>query len=409
MKKVFLLITVTVAISFGIFIGRYSGQFTGGAEKAEKKPLYWSDPMDPQVRRPGPGKSQMGMDLVPVYSEETKAAGTSEGIYISPAIVNNLGVRTAPVRKGTLTRGIETVGYIEPNEKKISHINSYTEGWIEKLIVKTLEEPVKKGQLLFQLYSPMLVNAQEEYLIALESKNQHLIDASYKKLLAFRISDQQIQQLNKTRKANQLINVYAPQDGIISTLNVREGAHVQPETEIMSLVDLSSIWMDAQVYEDQATWVKIGEEAEARLPAFPGKVWKGKVDYVYPQVDPMTRTVKARFHFDNPEVILKPNMYATVKLLTESKPDVTIIPIEALIRASEGDHVIISLGKGRFDARPVMAGIESGDQVEILSGLNPGEQVVVSGQFLIDTEANLKSSFQRLEAPKGKSNEDPKK
>lgn len=255
----------------------------------------------------------------------------------------------------------------------------------------------------------MLVNAQEEYLIALESKNQHLIDASYKKLLAFRISDQQIQQLNKTRKANQLINVYASQDGIISTLNVREGAHVQPETEIMSLVDLSSIWIDAQVYEDQATWVKIGEEAEARLPAFPGKVWKGKVDYVYPQVDPMTRTVKARFHFDNPEVILKPNMYATVKLLTESKPNVIAIPIEALIRESKGDHVIISLGNGRFDARPVTAGIESGDQVEILSGLNPGEQVVISGQFLIDTEANLKSSFQRLEAPKGKSNENPKK
>ncbi len=400
MKKSFLFITVIAAMILGVFIGWYSGHFTTNVEKAERKPLYWMDSMDPQTRYPGPGKARMGMELSPVYPEETKATETPGTIHISPAIVNNLGVRTVLASKGTLKRGIETVGYVEPNENKISHINSYAEGWIEKLLVKTLEEPVKKGQLLFQLYSPMLVNAQEEYLIALESKNKYLIDASYKKLLAFRISDQQIQQLKQTRKVNQLINIYAPQNGILSKLNVREGAHVTPQTEIMSLVDLTSIWMDAQIYEEQANWVKVGGAAEARLPAFPDKMWKGEVDYVYPQVDPKTRTVKARFRFDNPDVILKPNMYTYIKLLTEIKPNVLTIPIEALIRTSKGDHVIISLGQGRFDVRSVATGIESGDQVEILSGLNPGEQVVISGQFLIDSEANLKASFQRLETQK---------
>ncbi|OJW51142.1 MAG: efflux transporter periplasmic adaptor subunit [Alphaproteobacteria bacterium 41-28] len=401
MKKNFVFIIGTAAIIVGIIIGRYSSHFTMGIEKAERKPLYWIDSMEPQIHYPSPGKSRMGMELVPIYPEETKATESPGAIHISPTVVNNLGVRMVLVHKGTLSRDIETVGYVEPNENKISHINSYAEGWIEKLIAKTLEEPVKKGQLLLQLYSPMLVNAQEEYLIALDSKNQYLIDASYKKLLAFRISDQQIQQLKQTRKANQLVNVYALQDGIISKLNVREGTHVLPETEIMSLVDLSSIWMDAQIYEDQANWVKVGEVAEARLPAFPGKVWKGEVDYVYPQVDPVTRTVKVRFRFDNPEGILKPNMYANIKLLTESKPNVITIPTEALIRTSKGDHVVISLGDGRFDVRPVTIGIESGDQVEILSGLTTGEQVVISGQFLIDSESNLKSSFQRLEAQKG--------
>ncbi len=409
MKKSFLIIAFAVAIFLGIIIGRTSDYFIAGVKKTEKKPLYWIDSMEPQIHYPGPGKSRMGMELVPIYPDEVKVIDTPGAIRISPTVVNNLGVRTVPVSKGTLARDIETVGYVEPNENKISHINPYAEGWIKRLIVKAAGEPVKKGQLLLQLYSPMLVNAQEEYLIALESKNQHLIDASYKKLLAFRISEQQIQQLKQTRKASALVDIYAPQDGVISELNVREGTRVTPETEIMSLVDLSSIWMIAQVFEDQATSVKVGQVLEARLSAFPGRIWKGEVDYIYPQVDPMTRTLKARFRFDNPEGILKPNMYANIHLLAENKPNVIIIPMEALIRTSQGDHVIISLGEGRFDVRPVIVGIESGDKVEILSELTPGEQVVVSGQFLIDSESNLKASFQRLETQKGGQDENQKK
>lgn len=392
-----LLVIIVLAIVLGMVIGRYSGYFTTTVTQPEKKPLYWIDPMEPQIHYPGPGKSRMGMELVPVYPEGEQAKDEKGVIRISPIVVNNLGVRTAPVVKGTLSRRIETVGYIEPNENKISHIHTYADGWVKNLMVKAVGEPVKKGQLLLQLYSPMLVNAQEEYLIALESKNQNLLEASHKKLLAFRISEQQIRTLKATRKASQLVDIYAPQDGIIEALNIREGMRVTPETEIMSLVDLSSIWIIAQIYEDQADWIKIGQTAEARLSAFPGKVWKGEVEYIYPRLDPITRTLRVRFRFDNLDWILKPNMYTSITILAEPKQNVLSIPLEALIRNSQGDRVIVALGKGRFQVRPVVIGIESGDRVEILSGLKPGELVVTSGQFLIDSEANLKASLQRLE------------
>jgi len=407
MRKPFIIIAIVIALIFGVTVGRYSNYFTPRTEETEKKPLYWIDPMEPKVHYLHPGTSPMGMKLVPIYPE--KAEGKEEGVVrISPALVNDLGVRTAVVKRGTLTRGIETVGYITPNENNISHINSYADGWVEKLIVKTLDEPVKKGQLLLQLYSPMLVNAQEEYLIALDSGNKYLIDASYQKLRAFRISDKQIQQLTQTRKANQLVNMYASQDGFVSQLNVREGAHVMPQTEMMSLVDLSNIWMDGQIFEDQISWVKVGDKAEARFPAFPGRIWRGEVDYIYPQVNSITRAVNVRFRFDNPGIVLKPNMYAYIRLNTKSLHNVISIPLEALIRASQHDYVVIALGDGRFDVSTVVSGIESGDQVQILSGLTPGEKVVVSGQYLIDSEANLKASFQRLEFQKGNQHENQK-
>lgn len=406
MKKSHLIIVIIMAVLIGTLLGHY---FTGTKEvsqltsKTAKKPLYWIDSMEPTIHYPGPGKSRMGMELTPVYPDEVQGDDQST-IRISPTVVNNLGVRTAVIIKGTLARRIETVGFIEPNENKISHIHPYAEGWVKNLVMKAAGEPVKKGQLLLQLYSPMLVNAQEEYLIALGTGNHDLIEASYKKLRAFNISEQQIQQLKATRKSSQLIDIYSPQDGVIAALNIREGMRVTPDTEIMSLVDLSSIWMIAQIYEDQANWVNVGQAAEARLSAFPGKVWNGEVEYIYPQVDPMTRTLKVRFRFDNPNGILKPNMYASLTILAEPKQNVLSIPLEALIRSSQGDHVIVALGDGRFQARLVVTGMESGNQVEILSGLSPGEKVVMSGQFLIDSEANLTAGLQRIETPTNNTN-----
>ncbi|HAT1844408.1 TPA: efflux RND transporter periplasmic adaptor subunit [Legionella pneumophila] len=394
-----LLLIIAVAVILGVLIGRYSAYFTTSVGRPDKKPLYWVDPMEPKIHYQGPGKSRMGMELVPVYPDGAQAKEDKGTIRISSAVVNNLGVRTTPVIKGPFSKQIETVGYIEPNENKIAHIHSYADGWIKKLIVKAVGDPVKKGQLLLQLYSPMLVNAQEEYLIALESKSSDLIEASYKRLLALHISEQQIQQLKKTRKTRQLVDIFAPQDGIIADLPIREGMRVTPETEIMSLVDLSTIWIIAQIYEDQASWVTVGQNAEARVVSFPGKIWKGNVEYVYPRLDPETRNLKVRFRFDNPNDILKPNMYASITVLAEPKQNVVSIPLEALIRSSEGDHVIVALGKGRFQIRPIVTGMESGEHVEILSGLKPGELVVTSGQFLIDSEANLKASMQRLKSP----------
>jgi Cu(I)/Ag(I) efflux system membrane fusion protein len=404
LKKSTLLIIGGVVLLIGVVIGRY----TLKDNSPEKKPMYWIDSMEPQIHYPGPGKSRMGMELTPVYPEESMVNDTSGTLRISPTVVNNLGVRTAVVSKGTLSRDIETVGYVEPNENKISHIHTYAEGWVHKLVVKAEGEPIKKGQLLLQIYSPQLVGAQEEFLIALQSKNKPLIDASYKRLRALNISESQIVKISQSLKSDRLVDVYAPRDGIISMLSIREGMYVMPQTEIMNLVDLSNVWLIAQVFEDQAAWVKVGDVLEARLPAYPGKVLKGEVEYVYPQVDPVTRTLKARFRFNNPEGLLRPNMYANIKLFGKSKPNVITIPIEALIRTSKGDRVVVSTEEGHFDVRPVTIGIESNGQVEVLSGLKTGEKVVISGQFLIDSESNLKSSFERLETQKGEQNDSQK-
>lgn len=384
-------IIVVIALVAGIIIGRFSEK----NPVQEKKPLYWVDTMEPTVHYPGPGKSRMGMELVPIYPEEGQVSDQSS-VRISPTVINNLGVRTAPVVQGELARRIEAVGYVEPNENKISHIHTFADGWIKKLYVKTVGEPVKHDQVILQLYSPSLINVQEEYLIALGSKNQSLIDASEKRLKAFHISEQQIKQLKETRKSSQLIDIYPHQDGIIAALNIREGMRVTPDTEMMSIVDLSSIWMIAQVFEKQADWVKVGEMAEAKVSAFPEKVWKGIVEYIYPQVDPTTRTLKVRFRFNNSDGILKPNMYANISLFSEAKSNVLSIPLEALIRSSQGDRVIVKLSDGQFQARSVKTGIESGDRVEILSGLKAGEIVVISGQFLIDSETNLNAGLERM-------------
>jgi len=359
----------------------------------EKEILYWVAPMDQNYRRDKPGKSPMGMDLIPVYAD---AAESNGGVSISPEVVQNLGVRTTVAERTRLWRGIDTVGYVDYDESKVSHIHLRTEGWIERLTVQSEGERVKKGEFLFELYSPKLVNAQEELVTAMASGNKGLIRASKERLSALGVSDSQIKKLQKDRKIQQRISVYAPQDGVVSTLPVREGMFVQPSMKVMSLGDLSSIWILAEVFERQSAWVKVGQPAEVSLSYQPGKIWQGKVEYIYPDLDPKTRTLKVRLRFDNPDEMLKPNMYANIRIFGGPREDTIVIPIEALIRTGREQRVIISLGDGRFEARAVTAGIESGDYVEILQGIEEGELVVTSGQFLIDSEASMRASLKRI-------------
>ncbi len=359
----------------------------------EKEVMYWVAPMDSNYRRDKPGKSPMGMDLVPYYEGEKEAVGT---VSISPVIVQNLGVRTAKAEMTRLWRGIDTVGYVGYDESKVSHIHLRTEGWIEKLVVESEGDRFKKGELLFDIYSPKLVNAQEELLTALTSKNKGLIRASKERLIALGISKKQIKQLQKSRKVKQRISVYAPQDGVVSDLPVREGMFVNPSMKVMTLGDLSSVWLLAEVFERQSAWVEVGQNAEVNLSYIPGKTWQGKVEYIYPSLDPKTRTLKVRLRFDNPGEQLKPNMYANVKIFGGAKENTIVIPLEGLIRTGREQRVIVALGEGRFEAREVMAGIESGNYVEILNGVNEGDDIVISGQFLIDSEASMRGSIVRM-------------
>lgn len=363
--------------------------------------LYWVAPMDPNYRRDGPGKSPMGMDLIPVYREE---AGADDGeglptVSIAPQMINNLGVRTEPVLRGDLARPIETVGYIDYDANRVSHVHLRIEGWIERLRVRSVGERVSKGDLLFQLYSPQLVNAQEEYVQALQGGNERMRSASRERLLSLGVPEAQVRTLEQSRRVQQTVAIHARQDGVVADLKVREGMYVMPSMEVMTLADLASVWILVDVFERQAAWVQPGQQAQVRIPYLPGQVWEGQVEYIYPSLDPKTRTLKVRLRFDNPGEQLKPNMYAKVSLLADPRAQVLHIPREALIRSGGGERVVLARGEGRFQPVAVKAGIESGERIEILEGLSEGDTVAASAQFLIDSESSLKASFRRMSAP----------
>ncbi len=387
--SVLVAISTTVLFSNALFIPTVATSATD----EDKEVLYWVAPMDANYRRDKPGKSPMGMELIPFYAG---ADGDGSTVSISPTVVQNLGVRTAKAELTRLWRGIDTVGYVDYDESKVSHIHLRTEGWIEKLVVQSEGERVKKGDLLFDVYSPKLVNAQEELITALSSGNKGLIRATKERLAALGVSSSQIKRLQKTKKVKQRISIYAPQDGVVSDLPVREGMFVKPSQKVMTLGDLSSVWLLAEVFERQSQWVEVGQQAEVRLSYIPGKLWRGEVEYIYPSLDAKTRTLKVRLRFDNPGERLKPNMYANVKIYGGAKENTIVIPLEGLIRTGREERVIIALGEGKFEARIVTAGIESGDYVEILEGVYEEDNIVTSGQFLIDSEASMRASLTRM-------------
>jgi len=404
MKKMTLLIgAFVIAIAIGILIGRsMTSKAVVSPETAagsDREVLYWVAPMDANYRRDEPGKSPMGMDLVPVYADEVD--GQPGVIAIDATVINNLGVRTARAQRGELSQRIGTVGYVAYDEDTVQHVHTRVDGWIEKLVTKAKGDPVEKGQLLFELYSPTLVNAQEEYLIALRSANKPLLKASKERLSALGVSGSEIVRLDEERTVRQRVRVYAESDGVIVHLGVREGIFVTPATEIMSVAKLDKVWVLAEVFERQSAWVKPGQTAMVELEYLPGETLHGSVDYVYPELDPKTRTLKVRLRFDNAAETLRPNMFARVTIQGDSVGEVVHVPREALIRGGSVNRVVVALGEGRFRAQPVQVGIESGDRVAIRKGISAGELVVVSGQFLIDSESNIESAFRRMQDASG--------
>ena len=399
MKKYILVALISaMALLIGVLIGRAWLPQPDGATAGDSGPdiLYWVAPMDPNYRRDEPGKSPMGMDLVPVYAGDTQA---DRGVVsIDPTLLSNLGVRTAAAERGTLPRRIETVGYIGYDEDTLQHVHTRVDGWIEKLATTATGDPVKKGQLLFELYSPTLVNAQQEYLAALASSNSVLKSASRDRLTALGVTDQEIARLDRERVASQRVRVYAQSDGVIAHLGVREGIFVTPATEVMSVARLDRVWVLAEVFERQSAWVAPGQQATVELDYLPGKILRGTVDYVYPELDPKTRTLRVRLRFDNEGETLRPNMFARVVIEGAAINNIVHVPREAVIRGGSSNRVVVDLGEGRFQSREVSLGIESGDRMAIRRGLRAGERVVTSAQFLIDSESNIDTALERLES-----------
>ncbi len=368
----------------------------GGSASGEKEVLYWVAPMDANYRRDKPGKSPMGMDLVAVYKNE----GGEDGVVkISPVVVNNLGVRIGTVKKGQLDREINTVGYINFDEEKLYHLHTRVEGWVEKLVVKATGDVVKKGQKLFELYSPTLVNAQEEYVTALRSKNRILIKASKDRLLSLGISPGQIKQLGNSRKIQQRIAYYAKQGGFIQDMKILEGMYVKPSMNVLTIGQIDTVWVIAEVFERQSGWVKHGQTVDMTVEAYPAKSWKGIVDYIYPVLDKKTRTLRVRIRFNNPDQLLKPNMFSRLVIHSSFNKDSLFVKREAIIRNGGIERVVKALGDGKFKSVAVKTGSESGNYIEILKGLKENDKIVTSAQFLIDSESSLTASFERMEDP----------
>ncbi len=397
-----LLLVVGVVAAFAV--GRWWGSPTGdgmdmGQAAGGREILYWRAPMDPNYRRDQPGKSPMGMDLVPVYADE---ADQDTGIVsIDPRVVSKFGVRTEPVERSVLSRRIETVGYVAYDEETLLQINTRADGWIEHLAVKAAGDPVERGQVLFELYSPTLVNAQQEHMAAMRSSNEALHEASLQRLRALGMTADEIDRLHAQRTVEQRIRVFADKDGVVAQLGVREGEFVTPATNILSIAELDQVWVIAEVFERQAAWVAPGQRAEVQLDFLPGERWVGTVDYVYPELDPGTRTLQVRLRLDNAAGVLRPNMFARVEIFGSETGPVLNVPREAVIRGGNVDRVVLALGNGQFRAQPVELGIEAGERVEIRSGISDGDLVVTSGQFLIDSESNIETALERMDPGMG--------
>ena len=368
------------------------------ADNGEREVLYYRNPMNPAITSPVPAKDEMGMDYIPVYAD---AAGESGVVRIDPAVVQNLGMRTEPVTRGPLAREIDAVGYVGYDERRVAHVHLRAEGWIEDLRVHFIGERVEAGAELFSVYSPALANAQEELRQALQVGQSQLVTASRERLRLLGVGAQQIRELERTGRADPRVSVRAPQTGIVTALDIRHGMYVVPQTTLLSLADLSKVWLLVDVVERQADWVEVGQVAELHLPHRPDQVYQGRVEFVYPSLDAETRTLRARLTFDNPNEELKPNMYLNARIRAEATDELLSIPQQALIRTGRANRVIVALGEGRFRAQDVVPGIESGARVEIREGLTEGDRIVVSGQFLIDSEASVQASSMRLhgEAP----------
>ncbi|MDH3645316.1 MAG: efflux RND transporter periplasmic adaptor subunit [Gammaproteobacteria bacterium] len=393
-----LITTILVTAIIGVLAGHWlwpDDKPTDSISADDKREiLYWVAPMDSNFRRDAPGKSPMGMDLVPVYASSAPAgAGVVE---IAPHIVNNLGVRTTAVAYGALSQKIAAVGYIRPDENSVQHVHTRVDGWIEELQID-IGERVKKGQVLFRLYAPTLIAAQEEYLAAVRSGNRTLINASRDRLESLGLGKSQLDSLRKSGRAVERMPVYASRDGIVDELNARSGMYVQPSTTVISTYSLDSVWLVAEFFERDSTWLVDNADAEIKIDALPGRTWSGVIDYVYPSVDPVMRTLKARIILDNPDGLLRPNMHAIVSILGSSLPQVIHIPTEALIRGARQDRVVVALEEGRYQSRVVETGMTTRDRVQIRTGLEPDDRVVVSGQFLIDSESNIETDLARVE------------
>jgi len=426
----FISILIAALAGLGFYIGNEPGGFhkpllaikeASAAEKGykagmihpetDKKIKYWSAPMDPTYISNEPGKSPMGMDLVPVFEDQGEEKVPASVIRIDPATIQNMGVRLARVKRKPLVRNIRAYGTVAYDERRMKVVSAWVGGRIDKLYVDFTGVAVKKGAPLAELYSPALVSTQQELILALETRGRlwalgnqdslrsasHLVEATKQRLLLWGITKDQIDEIERTREVTTHMTIHAPIGGTVTDKKVFEGQYVKEGQRLYTIADLSTVWVLADVYEYELPWVRNGMPAEMGLSYIPGKRFKGKVLYVYPYMDEKTRTAKLRLEFKNARHRLKPGMYANIYLNPRISADSLVIPQEAVIDSGVRKLVFVSLGKGKFQAREVKIGIEGTDnEFQVIEGLHEGEEIVVSAQFMLDSESRLQEAVQKM-------------
>lgn len=383
---------------------------------AERKILYYRNPMDPKVTSPVPMKDSMGMDYVPVYSDEAApASGSVPGLVpidISDEGMRLAGVRTAVAERSTLARTVRTVGTIVPDETRVRHVHTKISGWVDKLYVNFTGEQVKRGQPILSIYSQELLASQEEYLRAKDAASrasssslpevshaaEQMLEAARRRLTLFDVPAGFIQELDRTGVPKRSVTLSSPASGVVTSKAIFEGQQIDPGTELFAVTDLSRVWIEADFYENEASAIKLGQEAKLTLAYDPGVQMTGQVKYIYPYLDQQTRTLKVRFEFPNPSMALKLWMYANVELPIASSEGV-VVPDSAVMDTGVRQVVFVNPREGRFEPRLVKVGVRGDRKVEILSGVAAGERVVVKANFLIDSESQLRAAISAPAAP----------
>lgn len=386
-------------IAGGIYIERVhlNAAASDGAQGPEI--LYWVAPMDPNFRQPGPGKSPMGMDLIPVYAGQEPSGDPSE-VTLSGAEINAIGVRTALARMTDISERIETVGFVGYNEHLTGHVHTRVEGWIERLEVRALGDRVEQGQILFYLFSPQVAAATGDLIRALDDRDPRILEAARGRLLSNGMSARQIAQIERDRKLARNIEIEAPRSGVVIAMNAADGMYLQPGTLAYSITDTREVWLIVDVFERDIGRLSDDMRAAAQFEHLPGRVFDGTIDYIYPELDARTRTLPVRLRFDNADGLLRPGMFGTVTLEPRATRSALTVPSEAVIRTGAGERVILQTAEGTFRPRLVTTGLRDGfgegARTEIRQGLAPGEEVVASAQFLIDSESALNAGLIRM-------------
>lgn len=379
---------------------------TPSPTKLKPKILYYKNPMGLADTSPVPKKDSMGMDYTPVYAEEdTLSASDAKTLRVSVEKIQKLGVKTAPVERQDIAHTVRNVGIVEADERRLYNVTLKFDGYIEKLFVNATGQAVAHGQPLFELYSPDLISAQREYLTAksaqaalskaepwVQSGMKDLAESSLERLRNWGISDAELASLEHEGKSRHGLVVRSPAAGVVMEKSAIAGSRVSAGDVLFKIADLSQVWVMAEIYEQDIGLIELGQKVQARLDAFPGRIFQGKVAFVYPSLNPTTRTAKVRIELPNPKRLLRPMMYAQLEIATEAHRGLAV-PRSAILESGRRTLVLVDQGEGRFEPRPVKLGIRGDDMTEVLEGLSEQEQVVTRANFLIDAESNLKAAL----------------